>query len=116
MRLGWIGSAPALTADERSRHTKLVDALRREVGDAWVGRREALVVLFGSKLQVGEAAKRYKKWVLMLKSYGFASLAEIVGPATASSSSRMWGGAPDLAGALRKDVALYKHIVPAGVE
>ena len=110
-----------LTPDERRKHAQLVDALSNDkaVGPAWVGLREALVVLFCAKLDVAGAQKRYTKWVDMLKSFGFASLAEVVGP-TASAHLHRSGATPakwreeaDWA-ALCDDAAAHKFYVPAG--
>ena len=116
-------SSSSLTPEERNAQSSLMECLRKEIERAWIGPREALTILFCSKLDVVQAVKRYKKWVVMLKSYGFASLAEVLGP-TASNALHgsgqepppaHWCDAPDWA-ELRADEDAHKNLLPAGYD
>ena len=71
---------PSLMIEEREKHASLLAALRESLDMPWIGQQASLTILFCSKLDVQEAVKKYLKWVKMLKSFGFTSLAEVFGP------------------------------------
>lgn len=106
-----------LTAAERTGHAQLLEAVRARLGAAWAEPRVALTVLFCSKGSLQGAVSKYAKWVDTLQAFGFASMAEVLGPTASAfpSTTTHWADAADWA-ALRADGAAHSFLHPAGVD
>ena len=110
-----------LAESERTAFAALMDVLQKEFSAEWIGQRVALTILFCSKCNVQDATKRYQKWVKMLQSFGFASLAELLGPAAMqvincsgdSPAAAPWSDDADWR-ELRADAAAHGYLLPAG--